>query len=169
MIIVEGPDGAGKSTLCDMLLDGGIITKLVQSPGRTRGKVPLLEQTLRYMRLYRKDHNTAVDRFMWSELVYGPILRDKCKFSNSNYMAALQELMYTGCIIIFCLPGIENLKFKSDENSQVIVNADRIYHSYEAHFARVSNTYAKALKYNWTQPEAYHHLIEQIIYHRSKK
>jgi hypothetical protein len=162
MIILEGPDGAGKTTLGQKLLDDGVITKLLQSPARTRGRVPLLDQTLRYMRLHRKDHHTAVDRFIFSEMVYGPILRDKCQFSKQNFMSALQELIHSKCPIVFCLPGLENLTFKKDESPFVLNKIGHIYHSYETHYKSISASYTRALRYHWKDPDSYRNLVLKI-------
>ena len=162
MIILEGPDGSGKSTLGNMLLEDGIITKLILSPGRTRKNVPLLDQTMRYMKLYSRDPRTAIDRYLFSEMVYGPILREKSKFSKTQYMTLFQELMLKKTTIIFCLPGVDNLKFKEDESPLVVSKINEVYNSYSAFYTSVRSMYKRIHLYNWKEPDSYDNLVSTI-------
>ena len=162
MIVLEGPDGAGKSTLGSMLLRDRVITSLQESPGRTRKQVPLMDQTLRYLRIYGSEPRVAVDRFLFSEMVYGPILREKSQFSQFNYMGILSELVHRHAIIIFCLPPVDDLKFKEDESPLVIQKIHMIHGAYEHYLQQISRMYDKIYRYNWKTLNAYDDLLRVL-------
>lgn len=72
-IIVEGMDGAGKTTLIDELqLHFPGLQRIVRPQGR-----PLNDWWPEEMDRQRIDPVPIYDRFFYSELVYGPILRGK--------------------------------------------------------------------------------------------
>ena len=149
MIIVEGADGSGKSTLCRMLLAEGLVEKVLPSPRITaKGDTERMKyETDQYLRIYGTNNRVAVDRFLFSEIVYGPILRGSSVLSRNEYLTKLLELMMSGSIIIFCLP--EKLHFKPDENPAVLEKIELIKQAYQACFEDVAFTTSRTYLYNW--------------------
>ncbi|MFD8148292.1 hypothetical protein [Streptomyces sp. NPDC059708] len=75
-LALEGCDGAGKSTLAQVLADDHGFT-VVHSP-MTPDAISL---TARYTEILDKPGRLILDRCFISELVYGPLLRDRCRIT----------------------------------------------------------------------------------------
>jgi hypothetical protein len=123
MIVVEGPDGGGKTTFIDLLKE---YVNLEVAP-----------------RVVSKDAEAMVDLKLWvhenvkkgfqelifdrhrliSEPIYGPVLRNKLEpgFSDlSWFYAMLEEFYHCKPIIIYCLPPLQVVwdnVMNSDDNS----------------------------------------------------
>ena len=103
--IVEGPDGAGKTTL---------VEKLIKSnPNAIKlhfSKPATIEEAFNYWRVYynslratEKSPVTIFDRSWYSDMVYGPIMRGREEMLQEN--AELLELVVMalgGGIILYC-------------------------------------------------------------------
>src|SRR5579859_7425003 len=143
MIIVEGPDGAGKTTLTEMLLASGVVSKILPSTRITaKGDVDRMKyETDRYLRLHGNNHRIAVDRFLFSEMAYGPIMRGKSSFTYGEYLHKLLDLKMDMCPIIFCLP--EKLNFKPEEGKVLVERMPLIKALYQTMFNDISETYPR--------------------------
>ena len=75
-LVIEGPDGAGKTTLAQALCASGYAY-------RHEGPPPPTVPALRYYAgiLARLEQPTLLDRFHLGELVYGPIVRESRRSS----------------------------------------------------------------------------------------
>jgi guanylate kinase len=118
LIVLEGPDGSGKTTLASRLVfdfdlnyhhEGPPPTNaLSELAGSHRDLWPMTvlehyQDLLRRVQLKR----TVFDRFALGERVYGPILRGRDAigaFGWSMIMKQLEE--YHNSIFIFCLPPV---------------------------------------------------------------
>ena len=136
MLIVEGPDGSGKTTLVNLLkaeLGVGVAPRVVSKD--TEAMVDLRGWV---------DHNldtglvpTIFDRHrLISEPIYGPIMRDDAEpgFDTLSWLAPRMKRFYElRPFIIYCLPPLsvvlENLKGDPD-NIAIVDRAERIYQSY---------------------------------------
>jgi thymidylate kinase len=162
MIIIEGPDGAGKSTLCGALKNSGIVDKVLPSPRITSKGDPdrMKYETRRYLHLYGQNHTIAVDRFLFSEMVYGKVLRGKSSFSRLEYLNTLLEIMTTGSIVIFCLP--EKLNFKKDENPRVIESIEQLRKEYEACVEDSAFSTSRTYVYKWDEKRSFDRVVKFI-------
>jgi thymidylate kinase len=159
VLIIEGPDGSGKSTLCNMLLSTGTVSSVKPSPRITaKGDVDRMKyETDRYIRLYGEDNKVAVDRFLFSEMAYGKVLRGKSAFSKAEYMHKLIELMLKGSVVIFCLP--DTLIYKLDESPVVKEKMSQIRNMYDNLVNDQALTSARTYIYKWNEPEAFDNLL----------
>jgi hypothetical protein len=158
MIVVDGPDGAGKTTLCTMLARDGLVKGILESPGRTRGKVSLHEQTIRYLHQYI-DRNLVVDRYLFSEMVYGPIIRKYCAFTSKEYLGILTTLIHHKNPIIFCLPeSPQKLNLRLDQMEGVRENIDAIFAKYVEYSDMVGRISGMVFRYDLTNPMSYERL-----------
>lgn len=85
MIIIEGMDGVGKSTLAENLKPFGF----------NRYHFDYDENNLDLFTKYRNvfltsDNKTALDRSFISEIVYGPIIRGNCRLNNVEFIKLLK-------------------------------------------------------------------------------
>lgn len=155
MIIVEGPDGSGKTTLTEMLLQYSVVNKILPSPRiPAKGDAERMKvETDRYLRLWGEDNEVAVDRYLFSEMVYGPVLRGKAAFSRNEYLTKLLEIMMSGSIVIFCDP--EKLNFKEGENPMVIEKKDQLIAGYRACAEDSAFSNSSTYIYKWDEENAF--------------
>lgn len=118
MLIVEGPDGSGKTTLVNRLhkdLGLPISPKVVRSD--TTAKVDLAQWT--EANINRGFQHQIFDRHrLISEPIYGPVLRPRQhdRFLDAGWMSDMMWRFYaSGPIIIYCLPHITTV-WKNVEN-----------------------------------------------------
>lgn len=133
IIILEGPDGAGKTTLANYLRDkfGYMIVH--------RSKPETLEDKLRMYEQYRnsilKGDNLIWDRCWYSEMVYGPVMRDQ-SYIDLNQMYEYEELLRVrGAVLIHCTDEIELLWKRMQERGEPYIKdievLDRLRVNYE--------------------------------------
>lgn len=138
MIIVEGPDGAGKTTLIGQLQEryGLEVAPRVVTKGAeamTDLKV-WVEQNLAGGFQYR-----IFDRHrLISEYIYGPLLRKKQQpgFTDLTWSWMQLDKLYRDVqpFIIYCLPPLEvvaeNIYLSGDENKVVLEHIEAMYAAY---------------------------------------
>lgn len=100
IIIIEGPDGSGKSTLASQL------SKQTGYPVVHRSAPKSEEEKQQMMQMYKQaikeGKNVIFDRCWYSEMVYGPIMRDDSIFSYPQMYELERMLAKKGCIVIYC-------------------------------------------------------------------
>lgn len=100
IIILEGPEGAGKSTLAKQLSkQTGFEIVHRSKPKDEEEKKQMLQH---YIDAIKQNKNMIWDRCWYSEMVYGPIMRDAA-FITTQQMYELETLLAkTGALIIYC-------------------------------------------------------------------
>lgn len=111
MIIVEGPDGAGKSTLIDQLGYERVSLKALyggKGEGAQGNWAGSDEAPVAYAKqILSAPSNIAFDRFHMSEQVYGPMLRGASGISDQEVHLLRRLLLARGVTTILCLPPLE--------------------------------------------------------------
>lgn len=157
-IIVEGPDGAGKSTLAESLgsatglpvIHGGGPPK-TETEARNRAREPLINQAV-------YDRNVVV-----SEQVYGA-LRKGWILLETEIDALVINMIHSNVAFIYCRPKDpfltvklkENLKikkpWKSDQHcADVEANYKLVLSLYDQVFNKIRSMGAVILSYDWTE------------------
>lgn len=120
MIIVEGPDGSGKSTLIKNLdlvprrlksIRGGLGGVKADGTGDGTagwgGTDPALKAYARKVLQYEPESLMAFDRFHLSEVVYGPILRGHQEMTEGDLALLSSFLRHRHIQVVLCLPPFE--------------------------------------------------------------
>jgi hypothetical protein len=130
-IIIEGADGVGKTTLSNELASHGYVRKHCSfnqdCPSLFEMYVSLIQDV---------DQPTVFDRFFFSEIVYGEILRNSCRISKENIERLCMMLRDRGFVVFFVTSSVETiLARRSDVNSR---NLQKIMDGYRKLFEQVS-------------------------------
>ncbi|MEG2887217.1 MAG: hypothetical protein RR853_08840 [Aurantimicrobium sp.] len=136
MIIVEGPDGGGKSTL---------IKSIQELTGfKVAGRVVSKEtKALFDLKVWVEDnldlgpHDAIYDRYrLISEFIYGPILRiaQQPGFTDPDWVLhSMSKLYQNDPLIIYCLPPLEVVQWNlqgDEDNTKVVDHIEQIYTAY---------------------------------------
>lgn len=96
MIIIEGLDGVGKTTLVNYFVNQGM------KKHHFDYDVNNMDLFSKYMRVLEEENlNLVLDRSFISEMVYGPVLRGKSKLELEQYKKLLEEYKKVGTSIIY--------------------------------------------------------------------
>ena len=107
IIIIEGPDGSGKTKLAKQLqTQTGYELKHRSKPKTDEERLNMLQH---YMEDIKIGKNMIWDRGFYSEMVYGKVMRDKSYISLEEMKQLEAELAKTGGIIIHCTDDILKL------------------------------------------------------------
>lgn len=154
-IIVEGPDGAGKSTLIQTLSrDLDLPVNQNRSCTSTGGPVKNLNQWIvDDLRSWDTKTTSLYDRHpMVSDHIYGPVLRKEVQIHLPfGYYRRFVE----DAIVVLCLPPLGNVTTNLESEDQlagVWENIATIYSLYEA-YARQNQD--RVLWYDYTLPGSY--------------
>jgi thymidylate kinase len=100
IFIIEGPDGAGKTTLANKLSQqtGYQIIHRVK-PETQEDKDEMMKT---YLDVINSGKNCIFDRAWYSEMVYGPIMRDKSYISIQQMYELERKLTKRGGLLIYC-------------------------------------------------------------------
>lgn len=137
-IIIEGPDGSGKSTLVEHFskeLGLPIHTRAVDS--RKGPIMPLAEWVDKDISM-DWDHPWIYDRYPTiSEPIYGKLVRGRVQppFANESYLSNVNEVLYATALVVWCLPNLptvrENVRNnRTDQMPGVVANIARVHQAY---------------------------------------
>lgn len=108
IIILEGPDGSGKTTLAEQLHKQTGYMLLHRSHSTDTGATSLFDE---YAQVIRSGKNCIMDRSWYSEMVYGPIMRDKSIICYPQMYELERLAAKNGAILIHCTAP-ENVLWK---------------------------------------------------------
>jgi thymidylate kinase len=141
--IVEGPDGAGKTTLINSLLKS--------NPGSQKfhfGAPATPEEASNYYEVYAKaiqaapeNVTTIFDRSWYSDVVYGPIMRGKQEMSDIH-VKMLDSLVVAsgGGMIIYCTAPLAVLANRCKKRGETYVTNIDTLRELSARYSEVMQT-----------------------------
>lgn len=100
IILIEGPDGAGKTTLAEKLSKQTGYVLLHRSYPKTAEEMANMMQE--YMQVIKSGKNCIIDRCWYSEMVYGPIMRNETNISYPDMYELERAVARVGGIVIYC-------------------------------------------------------------------
>lgn len=116
IIIIEGPDGSGKTTLAETLSrQTGFPVVHRTQPKSEEEKAKMMDG---YVDAIKKGKNIIFDRCWYSEMAYGPIMRDKSVISYPEMYELEQLLTKRGALIIYCIDKPETLWYRCSKRGE---------------------------------------------------
>lgn len=100
IIILEGPDGSGKTTLAQQISrQTGYPIVHRTKPASDEEKNAMMES---YWKVIKEGRNLIFDRCWYSEMAYGPVMRDASVISYPQMYELEQALAQRGALLIYC-------------------------------------------------------------------
>ena len=100
IIIIEGADGSGKTTLANLLSKQTGYPVVHRSQPKTEEEKQQMRQM--YVDTINTGRNMIFDRCWYSEMAYGPVMRDTSVISYPEMYLLEEKLAKHGAIIIYC-------------------------------------------------------------------
>jgi adenylate kinase family enzyme len=130
MVIIEGPDGSGKTTLAQSLSES-LGMRVLHAGGPPKDAVELLKR----VRAQKGSRGDILDRCgLISEFVYGTVLRGKPFLTKAQVLTYLNR-DFSGWIIIYCRPSRGTLRRYYEE--KIRVESEKKLHKDAGHVERV--------------------------------
>jgi thymidylate kinase len=122
MIIVEGIDGTGKSSLVDFLVAKGFARYHFDYDRQTED---IFSKYANLLSINEDLDRTVLDRSFISEMVYGPTVRGFCRLSKKEYIQLLNNYSDSGCILVYLqAPKQTLLNRRINDESDIAVITD---------------------------------------------
>jgi hypothetical protein len=159
MIVVEGPDGSGKSSLVDYLTHRFDLVKAPRLAHSLFGPInDLADGVMKALEEQQGCETMVYDRFApISEAIYGSVVRQEIRegFDGPFMAHAWKQLMQHNPLFIFCLPPystvVANLR-EVDQMDGVMEHLYEVYHLYAAQAFTLQGLLGphRVLIYNYT-------------------
>ena len=126
-VIIEGPDGGGKTTLAEALLKELDLVYHHEGPPERGGLHD------RYSALLRE--NSVLDRWALSEAVYGSVCRGGSLLTPLELAKLLALARRAGAVSVLCLPPLEVCEavWEARKRSEYVTSARALREVYEAY------------------------------------
>lgn len=133
IIIIEGPDGAGKTTLANKIQQQtGYVLLHRSQPKTEEDKRRMMDE---YVQVIKSGKSCIMDRCWYSEMVYGPVMRDASVITYPQMYELEKLLAKHGALVIHCTGSLQDLwKRCLTRGEDYIVDKDtftKIYSGYD--------------------------------------
>ena len=175
-VIVEGPDGGGKTTLIKQLVKDTGLTVLPRASDSAKGPIPNIGHYID-SDLTNHDRKGIYDRHpLISEFVYGPLIRGHMEFGHmwqslDGYLLWLTQrvsMLYAyDPVVIYCLPPWEYVSkhvWESDTPQMPGVKESLlgIFELYIVQYAKDQASHHRVHRWDYTQPDNYRIILADI-------
>lgn len=173
MIIVEGPDGAGKSTLVESL-SKEFALEVGERGVADRSKLYTVTRQDTYTALSEAVKGNELpqiwDRLFFSELVYAPMAERKPEFSEEESITIKRVMQALGIPIIVCLPPFKVVE-KNIEDTEQMSGVHKNIGAIWQHYTGLFTSMPWVMWYDYTQThdgpghKTYDEILESLQYY----
>lgn len=149
-IILEGPDGSGKSVLAEHLLYKFHNLELIKNE-----KGPNQDFSIWWPEQLERLESPIIplhDRFFYSELIYGPILRGRYAVDGA-ILTNVNWFLRCSALLVYCRPAADTIRHFIGSNPQMSGVHDKInelIEYYDEIMAAESQWYSERfIRYDW--------------------
>jgi hypothetical protein len=146
--VLEGPDGAGKSTLAKMLAEHHELSIDHFGPPT---KTPL-DEYLGFLAEKGRSHKRVLDRFHLGESVYGPIYRGVAPLTLPDLCTIEWALMVRGYTLVHVTRSLKSLVEVLEERGDWMVQVDQLGKIVEAYWEIMHESFMPRFVYDWGSP-----------------
>lgn len=152
--IIEGPDGAGKTTLAKRLAEKSGMPYVHMGPPHPFDPLaPAEENDLIWVYRQIIDRGGIVDRLALSERIYGPLLRGEDRIGPDGWREIQAHVASVGAIQVLCLPPPDVCLRAWRAEREQLFRVDAAFWETYARYAWQARRTA-CVVYDWTSPNA---------------
>lgn len=147
IIILEGPDGSGKTTLAKQLVESGF---KYHHEGPPRNPDMLFVYGSKLKEIYDAGGNWVLDRFHLGENVYGPLVRGKSLLGGEEGLRVMNRLIRAvGATVVICLPDYETCRenWRANHKLEYLKDEEKYRKVWQAYFTFVLSGEYKLFNY----------------------
>lgn len=137
MLIIEGLDGVGKTTLVNYFQSEGMKKLHFDYDSKN------IDLLLKYLMVLKSTNakSLILDRSFISEMVYGPVMRKMCKLSLDDYIYLLKKYDSIGTKVVYLIAPKEVLLERRKNDNQD-------YEMLEKKYDELNNEYNNVIVYS---------------------
>jgi len=183
LVIVDGPDGGGKTTFINQLVDHYGFETLYHDQVQLKNGVPIpsvgkfetYTQVVRDAR--RRGRNFVIDRFYLTEIIYGQVMRNGDIFGPHRRVLIERFLRSLSAKTVICLPGLDQVQHNWAEKRKLPWDMVKKTGDYVDRLEKITSIYrlfSEEVDKNWeligynynakpTDEAGYDRVIEQVM------
>lgn len=173
LVVIEGPDGGGKTRLAQTLQERFGFSYRHEGPPPVDTDPLLYYQTRLFDAMLEalSTKGVVLDRFALGERVYGPVLRGNDNLGDAGWNTIDRCLQAVGAVQIVCLPEYDTCRgiwAARNEAKGEFVKDETVFRKTWLEWLRVTQQVwraspaAKHFIYDWTRPGALESLLKEV-------